>query len=670
MGGTRVVQKVGKHEVTRSVVAPSEKVARQRLRGVATIATAFAVYLAIAVVWWWHAWSSHPSAVTSCACGDASLFLWFLEWPAYAIAHGHNPLYSTAMFHPAGINLLANTSVLGVGIVLSPVTWLFGPIATMNVASTLGPALSALGMFWLLRRWVSWTPAAFVGGLIFGFSPFVFVNVAGGHLMTSVLVLVPLIVACLDEILVRQQRNPLKVGLVLGVLVAAQFFISTEVLVIVAICSAAGVALLVAGAALDRTMLAARAVKGLRGLGAAALVAVVLLAYPVWFALDGPAHLSGLVWPTLVPGTGGVSLSNLWHPNTMTGLRNVMQVVGGYEGPALPEPEYLGLGMLLVIAVGMVAWRRDRRLWLLGGTGIFAVALSLGVNKSHWVPWNLLRHVPVVQNIIPGRFMIAATLCAAAMTAIVVDRTRTWVVGVTKRVIGTRSLGRVAVVAASVIAPVAALGVAAIATGPMGSSIAANVPLSTQQAHLPRWFAEKGQRLAAGQVVLTYPAPFTLFQSALGWQALDSLQFAMAGGGGPEGVPQRAGMGRAGMQLLSDSSFSLGVPPQPTKVNIEAIRQALKGWGVTLIVFPDPTVLPRYDQGTNVVSALGLFTVVMGRSPHFVDGAWVWTGVRSSGPALPISVQAFDRCTDGKPLTSSALRSVIGCVIVASSGDA
>src|SRR5580693_4825344 len=123
MGGTRVVQKVGKHEVTRSVVAPSEKVARQRLRGVATIATAFAVYLAIAVVWWWHAWSSHPSAVTSCACGDASLFLWFLEWPAYAIAHGHNPLYSTAMFHPAGINLLANTSVLGVGIVLSPVTW-------------------------------------------------------------------------------------------------------------------------------------------------------------------------------------------------------------------------------------------------------------------------------------------------------------------------------------------------------------------------------------------------------------------------------------------------------------------------------------------------------------------------------------------------------------------
>lgn len=155
---------------------------------------AFAGYLALSVSLWWNVWSTHPTDVTTCACGDASLFIWFLEWPAYALAHGHNPFYSAALFHPSGINLLSNTSVLAVGILLAPVTWLFGPIATMNVASTLGPALSALAMFWLLRRFVSWTPAAFVGGLVFGFSPFVFVNVAGGHLMTTFLVAVPLMV--------------------------------------------------------------------------------------------------------------------------------------------------------------------------------------------------------------------------------------------------------------------------------------------------------------------------------------------------------------------------------------------------------------------------------------------------------------------------------------------
>ncbi len=32
------------------------------------------------------------------------------------------------------------------------------------------------------------------------------------------------------------------------------------------------------------------------------VVAAVLLAYPVWFFVAGPAHLSGSVWTTNVPG--------------------------------------------------------------------------------------------------------------------------------------------------------------------------------------------------------------------------------------------------------------------------------------------------------------------------------------------------------------------------------
>ena len=81
------------------------------------------------------------------------------------------------------MNLPANTSVLAIGVVLAPVTWLFGPVASMNVALTLAPVLSALAMFVLLQRWVSWPPASFVGGLFYGFSPFVLVSLADAHLM-------------------------------------------------------------------------------------------------------------------------------------------------------------------------------------------------------------------------------------------------------------------------------------------------------------------------------------------------------------------------------------------------------------------------------------------------------------------------------------------------------
>ena len=38
---------------------------------------------------------------TLCGCGDPALFLWFFQWPATALAHGQNPFFSTALFHPA-----------------------------------------------------------------------------------------------------------------------------------------------------------------------------------------------------------------------------------------------------------------------------------------------------------------------------------------------------------------------------------------------------------------------------------------------------------------------------------------------------------------------------------------------------------------------------------------
>ena len=137
-----------------------------------------AVYLALALVLWWGIWSTHPTTTTTCGCGDAARFLWFFEWPAFALAHGHSVLYSQWLFHPTGINLLNDTSVLALGIVLTPVTWLSGPVAAMNVALTLAPALSALAMFVLVRRWVVWQPAALVGGLVYGFSPFIVTELA------------------------------------------------------------------------------------------------------------------------------------------------------------------------------------------------------------------------------------------------------------------------------------------------------------------------------------------------------------------------------------------------------------------------------------------------------------------------------------------------------------
>jgi hypothetical protein len=639
-----------------------------RRRSAQAIALALAGYLALSVVLWWHVWSSHPTAVTTCGCDDPSLFVWFLEWPAYALAHGHNPFYSTALFHPTGINLLSNTGVLAIGIPLAPVTWLFGPVATLNVASTLGPALTALAMFWLLRRWVRWTPAAFVGGLVFGFAPFAVVNVAVAHLNTEVLVLVPLIVACLDEILVRQRRRPVVAGGALGLLVVVQFFLSTEMLAIVVLCVVMAVVLLVAYSALNHWGdVLARLPHALRALAAAAAVAVVLLAYPIWFTLEGPAHLSGLVWPTLVPGKGGIVLGDLWHLRYM--YQPAIHLFAGYEGPALPQGEYLGLGLLIVVAAGLVAWWRDRRLWLFAVLGLLTVWLSLDVDSRYWVPWRVLAHIPLIQNVTVARFFGATTLCAAVMVGIIVDRTYAVVTGWVRRPapVAVPGAGRARGRTAALVGAVVSLAVAAVAIVPMGTAIAGNVPLTTQSVAVPGWFTAVAPHLPSHQVVLTYPPPVT-GGSAMTWQAVDSLHFALATGAGPQSIPARAGKEKAGLDVITSDSEVFSPPAPATVANIVAVRRALAGWGVTMVVIPDPAVLvPHYDRTSSTATALGLFTVVLGRAPQFRDDAWVWPAVASSGPRLSVSTHAFARCTTEPLVRRGSPQVVPDCVMAAAS---
>ena len=257
-------------------------------------------YLLLGFVLWVHAWADGATTHTLCGCGDPALFLWFFQWPATALAHGQNPFYSTALFHPTGVNLLSQTSVMGESLPLVPVTWIWGPVASLNVASTVTPALTAFFAFLVLRRWAPWTPAAFLGGLFYGFSPFVLASLEFAHLMTAALMLIPLVLAVLDEILIRQRHRAGPTGLALGLLLFGQFFLSSELLVVVVFVGAVGILAVVAvGHVSDPAEVRRRVPHAARALAVGMGTAVVLLAWPVWFALEGPAHLSGLVWPSI-----------------------------------------------------------------------------------------------------------------------------------------------------------------------------------------------------------------------------------------------------------------------------------------------------------------------------------------------------------------------------------
>jgi hypothetical protein len=610
-------------------------------------------YLVVSLILWWHV-LPHPRSVTTCGCGDGALTIWFINWPAYALSHGLNPFYSSKLFVPVGINMTHN--FLGLGIVAAPVTWLFGPVASLNLIDLLSPPLSALAMFWLLRRWVTWSPAAFVGGLFFGYSPFLLVSLALAHPDFGLLAPIPLIIGCVDDLLVRHRFRPVRVGVLLGVLVAIEFSIGVEVLLLLALFGglvlvAVGVRSLVRHHSLPRRAIADAAVPTATAAG----VAAVLLAYPLWFFFAGPAHLVGRTWSDAPSGTVANTPGALANGFISTPLTGVMHLFGGYQGPRLPTLGYLGIGMIAVVVVGAVIWRSDPVIRFFGLTGLVAAVLSLGVGNGYWAPWRIFTHLPVVNDVTPVNITATIDTCAAIVLAMTIERTRHAVAA--RRAARPDSdrpmAGRFGDLAGAMVAAVALIPVV-VAMWP-------NIPMTVRPVVAPTWFTTVAPHLRGHAVVLPYPGALGGIQSSMAWQATEGMTFSLVGGGGPGIVSSRAGKEGPGFELLNQASLPLSSAPLPTAANLATIRQALSGWGVTRVVVPDQPGLPSYDQGRGVGYAVGLFTAVLGAPPQRQAKAWVWD-TRYAGPPIPVAAAAFAACTSATG-SSGGGSAVASCIL-------
>jgi hypothetical protein len=616
------------------------------------------VYLAVAVIVWLHVWTGHPNTVITCGCGDPASSIWFTAWPAYALAHGHNPLFSTAVGYPEGINLI----FAAYGIVLAPITWVFGAVAALNVALTISPVLSAVAMFALARRWVSWVPAAFVAGLLYGFSPFVMANLGSAHIDLVLLAVPPLVVICLDDLLIHQRRRPVAMGIALGALCAVQFFIGIEVLVLMVIEAMIGIALIVVYAGLrDPDALRRKARGASVGVLAALVTAVVLLAWPIGFALAGPAHFSSLIHPGVrLSSFTGSTRGLVTRPTpSLQGAFSAAyyRIVGGYQGPIISQ-QYLGYGIFAVVVAGTVAWRQDRRLWLFGllALGSLFVLVSGGP---------ILASLPILKNVVPLHVVIFAILALAVMLAIITDKIHRWVGDwvTTRRATRTGTAGSGAGWVAGVLA---GLVVAAVAVTPPAAYVATGIPLTLQSVTLPHWFTTVAPRLRDHPVVLALPAPFTVTkagltwrngsarpislaisgkQSALAWQALSGQRFAMVGAGGLGAtVAHRAGEDQ-GQNVITQVTFAYGSGVAVTGADIAAVHRALVEWGVTTIVLPDQPELPAYDKVASVPLMASLMTAATGARPVHIADAWVWQAVNHDRPASFPSTARFSTCT-------------------------
>jgi hypothetical protein len=463
-------------------------------------------------------WASPTTRVpTNVNRYQADLYLgtWFLRYAATAVAHGHLPaLITTSVNAPQGINMMWNTSMLLPGVLLTPVTLLAGPTASLTVLLTLGFAGSASAMYLVLRRWGASIGAAVVGGALYGFSP-ALMMAAEDHYHLQFAVLPPLIIDAALR-LVTGRGRPYPTGAWLGLLLAAQLFIAEELLVDTAL---AGLLILVVLVASRPSAMRTERLRQIAG-GAAIAVAVTLLicGRALWVQFHGPLKESGSPWQLVLGGLHPADL--VTAPDTQLLHGNFGSFLAASQQLPMETLSYLGWPLLVAVAAALIVFWRDMRIRAAGLTFVLLEWLGLGnlrFSIGSWrapyalLPWHWLLHVPVLSQVMPNRFPILADGAAAVVLAFAIDRARA--------AVPVRPAWRLAVAAvtAAVLIPVIPGLVPAISPIP--------VPTGWQA-------ALAGLHLRPGAPILVLPGVPNLagHADAMEWQAETGAQVSLVNG--------------------------------------------------------------------------------------------------------------------------------------------
>jgi hypothetical protein len=479
--------------------------------------------------------------------GDAAQMTWFLAWVPYALRHGLSFFHTGFLDYPVGVDLANNTTVPLLGLLAAPVTVLLGPIAAFNMLLRLAFASSAASMFLVLRNWCRW-PAAFVGGLAYGFGPYM-VTQGQNHLNLVFAPLPPLIVWCLYELLFEQRRRPVRMGILLGLLAGAQALISLEVLALLALLVGVGLVLLVVHSRGDLT---GRFHNLLRAAVPTVVVFLVISGWYLWCLMIAPGHLVGTqsainalqVYSTDLLGPIVPTVNELL---TTHHFSRVTQVLGVYNFSE--NTSYVGVPLLLLLGYVAIKWRRDV---LIAGSAFLAfVALLLsfgpwleinGYQKPIHLPEAILAHLPVFDDFVPERFSFIVWLFAVIAITIGADRLigSLWERRVTE---GFNLAGRVLAVLSLLLAV---------------AFIVPRVPFRTEAARFPSDTEAVLNVISPGSVVLAYPFPTELNTEAMSWQAQDEMRFRIIGGyatvqaghDGFPGAPKHPDYGTGSQSLL------------------------------------------------------------------------------------------------------------------------
>ncbi|MFG1897362.1 hypothetical protein ACGFIP_25460 [Micromonospora zamorensis] len=543
---------------------------------------------------------------------DQALYEWFLAVDARALL-GDFGLLTDRLNAPEGVNLMANTSVIALGVVFAPVTLLLGAPVTFALLAAANLAGTAFAWYLLFHRTLrARRLAAALGGGLCGFGPGM-ISQTNSHLHMTAQWLVPVIVWLVARLLrasdpgpttldrTGRDRSPgpdrrrmLTSAAGLAAAVTAQVFIGEEVLFLAAVTL---LVMAISYAVADRE-LARRALPGFAGgLAVAAGLALLVLGYPLWFQFAGP---QGVADGMFTPAYFSADLSSWWtiSPLSVAGSDQSARLT---TGPA-EYNTFLGWPLLLVAAVCAIWIGRRRLVLACVVAGLVMGALSLGpevvlggTRTALPGPYALIGGLPVVDGALPMRFALALLPIIATLVVLAVDR-------------ALRGTGR-----ARRLVPLA-VGAALLPIFP--------TPLPTAERPAVPEFVSGGhwrQCVRPGGVLVPVPLPTPKEPWPMRWATAADAAFGLPEGFfiGPYGRGGTAAMGtfkQPTSALLADVARRGDQPAIGDEQRRQAARDA-EFWGASCIALA--------DDAPHAESLRATLEQLYGPATRIAD-AWIW----------------------------------------------
>ncbi len=468
-----------------------------RWRGLAI----FGLYLAVALILFARGLLGHPGDFIG-RDTDPPQTMWFFNWWRFSLAHGLNPFVTDWVWAPLGINLAWTTFVPLPAWISIPLQVTVGEPATYNIIVLLMVPLAAFSAFLLCRRVTGAFWPSVLGGYIFGFSPYMLGQVLG-HLVCIAIFPAPLI-ALIALKRLDGEISARRFAILSAALLVIQFLCSVDLFATVTL--AGGFSLLLALVLFDgdaRIRLRRLIIPTVGGY----LISTAVLS-PYYYYLLAHGHPSGPIWPPSKYSADLIGFFVPWDTIWWGSADFATAITGRFTGTIMENGDYLGVVLIAFVEIFR------RRFWPTA-PGRFLTILFLAIIiaaigptlhiagvQGPPMPWAIFQHLPLIENVLPVRFMMYAFLVVAIMAAM-------WFASAAAR--GVSKIAAAAIILAS------------IAPSPHASFWVSSLDI-------PAFFTDRtyANELEPREIIL--PLPWGQKGNSMYWQLQSDMYFRMAGG--------------------------------------------------------------------------------------------------------------------------------------------